>query len=36
MATRDGQDYESTDGHFSEVVLTIRMLMGKVIMNFSK
>ncbi|XP_050543415.1 poly(rC)-binding protein 3-like [Daktulosphaira vitifoliae] len=32
MAARDGQDYESTDGHFSDVVLTIRMLMGKEIL----
>ncbi|XP_050434459.1 poly(rC)-binding protein 3-like [Adelges cooleyi] len=29
MATRDGVDYDPADGNYSEVVLTIRILMGK-------
>lgn len=30
MASHDGLDYDPEDGHYSDVVLTIRILMGKV------
>jgi len=30
MATHEGLDYDPADGHYSDVVLTIRILMGKV------
>lgn len=30
MATQEGLDYDPADGHYSDVVLTIRILMGKV------
>lgn len=30
MATHEGLDYDSANGHYSDVVLTIRILMGKV------
>jgi hypothetical protein len=30
MAAHEGLDYDPTDGHYSDVVLTIRILMGKV------
>lgn len=30
MATQEGLDYDPTDGHYSDIVLTIRILMGKV------
>lgn len=33
MATHDGLDYDPADGHYSDVVLTIRILMGKVSLN---
>lgn len=30
MAAHEGIDYDPADGHYSDVVLTIRILMGKV------
>lgn len=30
MATHEGLDYDPADGNYSDVVLTIRILMGKV------
>lgn len=30
MATHEGLDYDPLDEHYSDVVLTIRILMGKV------
>lgn len=30
MAAHEGLDYDSADEHYSDVVLTIRILMGKV------
>lgn len=30
MAAHEGLDYDPADGHYSDVVLTIRILMGKV------
>ncbi|XP_025416641.1 poly(rC)-binding protein 3-like [Sipha flava] len=32
MAAHEGLDYDPTDGHYSDVVLTIRILMGKEIL----
>lgn len=34
MAAHEGLDYDSVEGHYSDVVLTIRILMGKVIQLF--
>jgi len=31
MAAHEGLDYDPADGHYSDVVLTIRILMGKVL-----
>lgn len=30
MTEQEGLDYDPEDGHYSDVVLTIRILMGKV------